>query len=98
MLTKSRALDLTLSGIRVNAVAPGVIRTPLISQWLDTRQDFFDRSIPAGRVGQLEEIASYIAFLASDDARCVTREVLVCDGGQLADNETKGNESKMPPR
>ncbi len=86
MLTRSMAIDLAPLHIRVNAVAPGVIYTPLIAHILDAQPSSHFGSIPLGRVGTAEEIAKCIAFLASDDASYVTGEILVCDGGQLAIN------------
>jgi 3-oxoacyl-[acyl-carrier protein] reductase len=88
MLTHSMAIDLAPHRIRVNAVAPGVIHTPLIAHILDAEPGDHFGSIPLGRVGQAEEIASCIAFLASEDASYVTGSVLVCDGGQLSINGT----------
>jgi NAD(P)-dependent dehydrogenase (short-subunit alcohol dehydrogenase family) len=86
MMTKSLAVDLAPYRIRVNAVAPGVIRTPLIAHVLDVQPTGHFGSIPLGEVGRPEEIADCIMFLASDAASYVTGEILVCDGGQLALN------------
>jgi 3-oxoacyl-[acyl-carrier protein] reductase len=86
MLTLSMAVDLASSNIRVNAVAPGTIRTPLIAHVLDSPAAGQFGGIPLGRVGEPEEIAECIVFLASPAASYVTGHVLVCDGGQLALN------------
>jgi 3-oxoacyl-[acyl-carrier protein] reductase len=98
MLTRSMAIDLAPQRIRVNAVAPGVIYTPLIADILDAEPTHHFGSIPLGRVGSADEVASCIAFLASDDASYVTGSVLVCDGGQLAINGTMPEESTAHPQ
>jgi NAD(P)-dependent dehydrogenase (short-subunit alcohol dehydrogenase family) len=86
MMTKSLAVDLAPYRIRVNAVAPGVIRTPLIADLLDAQPVDHFRTIPLGEIGLPEQVADCIIFLASDAASYVTGEILVCDGGQLALN------------
>jgi 3-oxoacyl-[acyl-carrier protein] reductase len=86
LLTKSMAIDLAPHGIRVNAVGPGFIRTPLTEgAYTDDAyfQAYAQHKIPMGRVGKPEEVAAVFAFLASDDASFITGETIVVDGGQL---------------
>lgn len=86
MLTKTMALELAPLGIRVNAVCPGYIQTPM-SEAIDSPEfvrDFVDRYIPLGRPGRVEDVSSLFLFLASDESRFMTGECLLCDGGQLA--------------
>lgn len=87
LLTQSLAVDLAPRRIRVNAVAPGTIYTPLIAHIVDEGPGAEHwGAIPWGRLGQADEVASCIAFLASSEASYVTGSVLVCDGGQTACN------------
>jgi NAD(P)-dependent dehydrogenase (short-subunit alcohol dehydrogenase family) len=83
MFSRNAALELGERGIRVNAVLPGLVRTPLTSPMMEVpglEQDFLGR-IPLGRAAQPADIAEPCLFLASDAARYVTGTSLVVDGG-----------------
>lgn len=86
MFTQALALDLAPDGIRVNALAPGVIETPMtVATRADpVRLERFLARLPAGRVGQPRELAGPALFLASPLASFVNGVTLVVDGGMLA--------------
>ena len=86
-LTKSAAMDYARQGIRVNAVAPGVILTPmmdLIMESNNTPQEELHNDQPIGRMGKPEEIAEVVVWLCTDAASYVTGHVLPIDGGYMA--------------
>jgi NAD(P)-dependent dehydrogenase (short-subunit alcohol dehydrogenase family) len=89
-LTRTMAIELGRHGIRVNALCPGFIRTPLndaISAQLGAEEfeaAYVAERIPLRRVGRADEVAAAYAFLASDDASFINGAALVVDGGQLA--------------
>ncbi len=83
-LTRNMAADYGLDGIRVNAIAPGIIETPLTARRLATNAWFADALVggtPLGRAGRPEEVAAAIAFLCSAEASYITGHTLVIDGG-----------------
>ncbi len=85
--TKGLAMELAPHGIRVNAIAPGYMLTPLVKGYLeadaDRRQRILSR-IPLGRVGQPEEIGGALVFLASEASRYITGATISIDGGWTA--------------
>lgn len=85
-LTKSLAIEWAKNGVNVNAIAPGVFKTDLNRELLESteRGKEFQMRTPMGRFGKVEELAGAAVFLASDAASFVTGEVLVVDGGFLA--------------
>jgi NAD(P)-dependent dehydrogenase (short-subunit alcohol dehydrogenase family) len=85
-LTRSAALENARSGIRVNAVLPGIVRTPMLQRFAggDDGVDAMAKGSPIGRAAEPEEIAQTIAWLCSDQASYVTGHAFAVDGGALA--------------
>lgn len=80
-LAKSMAVELAGTGIRVNCVSPGFTSTPLTAHVEPRLQDFVARSIPAGRLSTVEDVAAAVAFLLSDESSFVTGVNLPVSGG-----------------
>lgn len=84
MLTQSTAVEYAKHGIRINAVAPGAIRTPGVAQYVEAypeRARELNAAAALGRLGEPEEIAEAVVFLASGRASFITGQILYVDGG-----------------
>lgn len=82
-ITKSLARELAKDRIRVNAVAPGIIRTDMVANLPESMIQPLIKTIPLGRMGEAEDIANAFVFLASDLASYITGAVLSVDGGVI---------------
>ena len=86
-MTKSMAIDLAPRGVRVNAICPGWITTPLVDDWFSQQPDeqaareYIYGAHPMGRIGTIEECGKAALFLATDDSAFATGIALPIDGG-----------------
>lgn len=96
-LTRAMALELASVGVRVNAVAPGMVTTDRWNTVTDAERARRDALIPLGRPATAGEVASVIAFLLSADAVYMTGQVLIVDGGLTVQTYTAADEAAFSP-
>ena len=83
MLTRTAGVELGPDGIRVVAVGPGAIRTPINADDTPAETRALEAAIPLGRIGTPEEVGALVCLLASDAASYVTATTLMADGGLM---------------
>ncbi len=90
MLTRNMAVDFASKNIRVNAVCPGMVMTPMLEDFIKIQPDpeayvkAVEATTPMGRIGTPEEVAQAVLFLAADDCKYITGSALMVDGGYTA--------------
>lgn len=82
-MSKALAKELSLSNIRVNVVAPGVIYTDMMKGFSDEELEMIKEDIPMNRIGETKDVAGVVKFLASDDAKYITGQVISPNGGYV---------------
>lgn len=86
-MTRALAVEWARDGIRVNAVAPTFVETPLTKQWLDDpvfRAEVLERRLPTGQLAEIDDVAHAVRYLACDASNNVTGHILKVDGGWTA--------------
>jgi len=98
-LTKNMAVEYGQHNIRINAICPGAVRTPIWQPKLEVEPQIFERiaqRVPPGRVGEPEDIAKAALFLASDDAAWITGDIMAVDGGATAGRHSRELDPQPP--
>jgi 3-oxoacyl-[acyl-carrier protein] reductase len=80
-LVKALSKEVALSGIRVNAIAPGAVNTGMMARFTNEEVDEINEEIPMGRMGRPEEIADGVSYLLSEESSYITGQVLAINGG-----------------
>lgn len=80
-MTKTLAKELARFNVNVNAIAPGIIKTPMTDAIPEKVMDGMLKQIPLGRIGQAEDIANLVKFLVSEESQYITGQIIACNGG-----------------